>query len=83
MAVTVTTLTEMWDFIDKREIDKHVVSAIIMLGTVKVIRWAMAFAAAHAADQNTSIIIAAVELPYMALQAAAIQQYFKARSSET
>lgn len=74
-------LTRMWDFIDKRDIDKHVVSLAILMGTVKVTQWAMAYASAETdkSGAEVAMVIAAVVAPYMALQAAAIQQYFKAR----
>ena len=71
------TLTRLWDWIDKREIDKHVVSVAVMLGTVKVTEWAMAFASAH---PEAYAAIAAVTTPYCALQAAAIKFYFDNRN---
>lgn len=70
-----------WDFVDHRDIDKHIVSVAIMYGTVNVTHWAMWFA------QNSTLtgveraaVIAAVSAPYMALQAAALSFYFKART---
>lgn len=75
------TLDRFWQWVDDRDIDKHVVSIAIMYGTVSISRWAMAYATAHGTDANTALTIAAVSAPYMALQAAAIQQYFKARST--
>ncbi len=35
---------QFWDFIDKRDIDKHVLSLAILYGSVHVTRWAMNFA---------------------------------------
>jgi hypothetical protein len=38
-------LSEAWDFIDKRDIDKHAVAAIIIIyGTLKLTSWGIAFA---------------------------------------
>ena len=71
-------LTKFWDFIDKRQIDKHLVSIAILYGTVRITEWAMGYANAHA-DANLSLIIAAVSAPYLGLQAAAIKWYFDAR----
>lgn len=71
-----------WDFIDKRDIDKHIVSIVIMWGTMRVTEWSMVFAGAHADLVNgvgSAAIIAAVTAPYMTLQAAAIAFYFKSR----
>lgn len=73
--------SETWDWIDDRDIDKHAVSLAILFGTVKVTAWAMRFAETH--GEKTGIeaaaIIGAVVAPYMALQAAALAFYFRAR----
>ena len=77
-------LGKFWDWIDKRDIDKHTLSVGIFYGTVKLTSWAMAFANAHPdkAGLEIAAIIAAVTGPYMALQAAAISFYFKARTTQ-
>jgi hypothetical protein len=74
-------LVRFWDFIDKRDIDKHTVSVCIMYGTIKITEWAMVFAHAHSEKTGIEIaaIIAAVTAPYMALQAVAIKFYFDSR----
>lgn len=71
-------LGQIWDFIDRRDIDKHAVSIAIFYGTVKVTNWAMAYASTQAGE-HVAFVIAAVMAPYMALQAAAISFYFNAR----
>jgi len=75
--------SQTWDWIDKRAIDKHVVSIVILYGTWIVTDWAMGFAAATSIAERPGLesaaLIAAVTGPYMALQAAAIAFYFKAR----
>lgn len=73
--------SQAWDFIDKRDIDKHAVTMFIMAGTWKLTEWAMAYATMQHAKSGTEIaaIIAAVTGPYMALQAAAIGFYFRSR----
>ena len=73
--------SETWDWIDKRNIDKHAVSLAILYGTVRITAWAMAFAEMHGEKSGVeaAAIIAAVAAPYMALQAAAIAFYFRAR----
>ena len=74
-------LSEMWDFIDKRDIDKHAVSLAILYGTAIVTKWAMGFAEhGDRPGLEVAAIIAAVFAPYMALQGAAISWYFKART---
>jgi hypothetical protein len=79
----VISLTRIWDWIDKRDIDKHVVSIVVLWGTKILTSWAMTFATAHADKPGLEIaaIIAAVTAPYMALQAAAIKFYFDSRST--
>ncbi len=70
-----------WDFIDKRQLDKHAVSLAILYGTIKVTSWAMEYAWTHGEKTGleAAAIIAAVLAPYMTLQGAAISFYFKAR----
>lgn len=75
-------LTDLWDWVDKRDLDKHAVSIVILVGTGKVTAWAFGFAEAHMdkSGAELALVIASVTAPYMALQAAAISFYFKARS---
>lgn len=74
-------LTRSWDWVDERDIDKHIVSLAILYGTIVVTNWAMRFAETGARPGiEIAAIIAAVSAPYMALQAAAISFYFKSRS---
>lgn len=72
--------SQAWDWIDKRDIDKHLVSLAILTGTVFITRWAMRYAEhGDRPGLEVAAIIAAVSAPYMALQAAAIAFYFRAR----
>ncbi len=74
-------LTRSWDWIDDRDIDKHIVSIAVLLGTIKVTMWAMGFASSSPRPGiEVAAIIAAVTAPFMALQAAAIKFYFEART---
>jgi hypothetical protein len=73
--------SEAWDFIDKRDIDKHVVSIAVLYGTIIITRWAMDYAEnGDRPGLEVAAIVAAVGAPYMALQAAAIKWYFDARA---
>lgn len=74
--------SETWDFVDRRQIDAHVVSAIVLWGTIKITAWAMRFAE-HAERPGIEVaaIIGAVMVPWSALQAAAITFVFRARQS--
>jgi hypothetical protein len=77
-------LGQLWDWIDKRDIDKHVLTMGIFWGTVKLTSWAMAFTSQHPDKPGIELaaIIAAVTAPYMALQAAAIKFYFESRPTK-
>ena len=72
---------ELWDWIDKRDIDKHMVAMVILFGTTKVLSWAMHFAETHErlSGLEMAAILGAVLAPYMALQGAAIKFYFDSR----
>lgn len=74
-------MSELWDWVDARDIDKHAVSVAIMIGTYKLTDWAMSYAATHPDKSGIELaaVIAAVTGPYMALQAAAVAFYFNAR----
>lgn len=72
--------SDAWEWIDKRDIDKHLVSLAVLYGTVKITGWAMHFAEhGDRPGLEVAAIIGAVSAPYMALQAAAIAFYFRAR----
>jgi hypothetical protein len=77
-------VARFWHFFDERQIDKHLLSIGIFSGTVKVMEWAMTYAAAHADKSGLEVgaIIAAVTAPYSALQAAAIRFYFNRDKDE-
>lgn len=82
LCVLAARCSQAWDWIDKRQIDKHAVSLAILYGTIRVTAWAMDFAVTHGEKSGVeaAAIIAAVSAPYMALQAAAIGFYFRARA---
>jgi hypothetical protein len=72
-------VTFLWDWIDNRQIDKHLVSIAVLYGTWRLTEWAMIFATSHP-DVNGAAVIAAVTAPYAALQGASIKFYFEARN---
>ena len=75
--------SQFWDWIDARDIDKHVVSLAILCGTYSIVTWAMGFAEAHPEIDglHMAAIIGAVTGPYSLLQGAAIGFYFAARKT--
>lgn len=76
------TLTRFWDWIDRREIDKHLLSIGVFWGTVKITEWAMVYASAHIDKSGVDVgaVIAAVTGPYSLLQAACVKFYFDNRN---
>jgi hypothetical protein len=78
------TMTAFWDWFDKRDVDKHIVAMTTLGVTFGVIRWSMIYAESNPARSGTDIaaILAAINVPLMALQTAVISFYFKARTVE-
>lgn len=76
-------LTILWDWIDKRDIDKHIVAGLVLWMTFKITDWAMHLAMNHPEKTGLEIaaIIGAIMVPWSALQAAAIKFFFEARST--
>lgn len=74
-------LSEFWDWVDRRQIDAHAISALTMFGTIKLSLWAMAFAEhSNRPGLEVAAIIAAIGTPWAALQAAVIKFVFDART---
>lgn len=80
---TASRLMEFWDWIDKRDIDKHVTFFIILGMTWNLTTWAQDYAALNPTKDgmDLGIVIAAVTAPFIALQGAALKWYYDARSS--
>lgn len=73
-------ISKFFDWVDNRDVDKHLVSLLILWGTVELTRWAQRFAEhGDRPGLEVAAIIAAVMAPYMGLQAAALAFYFRAR----
>ena len=74
--------TRFWDWVDGRDVDKHIVCIVVLYGTKVLSDWAMAFAQMHADKSGLEIsaVIGAVTGPYTLLQGAVIKWYFEARS---
>jgi hypothetical protein len=78
-----STLTKFWDWIDSRDIDKHVVTAVILLNTLTVTKWAMHYATTFSDKSGTDIglVLIAVLGPFSLLQGAAIKWFYDARTA--
>lgn len=73
---------QFWDFIDKRQIDKHAMAWASFGVTSYMIFWCMEFIWAHPERPGLEIgaIIAAMMLPWTPVQGAVIKWYFAARN---
>jgi len=67
-----------FDWIDERDVDKHAVSLAILAGTIQLTLWAEHFAeTGNRPGLEVAAILAAVFAPYMLLQGAALNWYFR------
>ena len=73
-------MTRFWDWIDQRQVDKHLVSIAVLYGLWRITEWSMIYAVTHA-DVNGAAVIAAVSTPYSVMSGAAIKFYFESRTT--
>lgn len=74
-------MRDFWDWVDKRDIDKQAVCVVILIGTWRITEWLFAFVEAHMDKSGVELaaVVAAITVPWMALQAAVVSFYFRAR----
>lgn len=72
---------QFWDFIDKRDIDKHAMSWAVFAVTCYIVFWILEFIWDHPARSGIDIgaVIAALMVPWSPVLAAVIKWYFDAR----
>ena len=70
-----------WDWFDKRDIDKHIIMAIVIYGTIRLTLWATNYVDMHSMDSGADVglKVAAVLLPWNIIAAPAIKWYFESR----
>lgn len=75
-------LSDFWNWVDDRDIDKQVVSIAILYGTYRITEWLFQFVEAHMDKSGLELaaVVAAITVPWSALQAAVVAFYFRARS---
>lgn len=70
-----------WDFVDKRDIEKHAMAWAIVLATIKFGFWTMDFARySERPGMDIAAIIGAIWLPWSGVQAMVVRWYFTART---
>lgn len=72
-------LTELWDFIDKRDIDKHAFTWLVGACAWDVTRWGMKFAEAHPEMSGAELaaVMIAVGGPVALFAGAVTSWYFR------
>ena len=71
--------SEFWDFIDKRDIDKHAFAWLVGVCGWGMTKWAMDFADAHPAmsGSDMALVLGAVGAPYALFAGAVVKWYFE------
>lgn len=74
-------ITQLWDWVDYRQIDTHFVALVTLLFSFSELRWAMEFAATSTRPGlEVAAILGAINAPMMLFQSAVVNFYFKARN---
>ena len=73
---------DAWDWVDDRDIDKHLMAWATFSATVYMLFWCMEYAWAHPEKPGLEIglIIAALLTPWTPVQGAVIKWYFASRT---
>jgi len=75
------TVSHVWDWVDKRQIDVTAVSVTILYGSFKILLWSLEYAThANRPGLEVAAIIAAVAGPWSLMQGAALKFIFEART---
>lgn len=74
--------SQLWDFIDKRDIDKHFVAVVLIWKTLEITQWAFHFAEKVSTQPGMEVaaIIVAILGPWSLLIGAVVKWYFNART---
>ncbi len=74
--------SQAWDWIDQRDIDKHIMAWAVFVMTYYIVFWSLEYIWAHPDKPGLEVgaIIAAVMVPWAPVQAAVIKWYFEART---
>ena len=74
--------SQCWDFIDKRDIDKHLVTWWSFYVTFYLLDWALEYVFKHPDKPGLEVaaIVGAIMLPWTPVQGAIVKWYFEART---
>lgn len=76
-------LSSCWDFIDKRDIDKHAICWSVFYVTIKLLIWTCHFAATSPRPgMEVAAIIGAVWGPWSLVQGGVINWYFNTKTGQ-
>lgn len=73
---------DTWDFIDKRDIDKHIMSWATFWMTYYIVDWTLEFVFLHPDKSGLEVaaIVGAIMVPWSTMQGAVIKWYFASRT---
>jgi len=82
VSLALATMTALWDWFDKRDVEKHLVAFLTLVVSYQVICWSMGYADRNHERTGTdiSLVLAAINVPITAFQAAIVKWYFSART---
>jgi hypothetical protein len=82
LCVVAQRFSQAWDFIDKRDIDKHVTAWLSFYITWFLINWILNFVWVYPDKPGLEVaaIVAAVLMPWTPVQAAVVKWYFESRT---
>jgi hypothetical protein len=74
--------SEAWDFVDKRDIDKHIVTWWSFYVTFYLLDWALEYVFKHPDKPGLEVaaIVGAIMVPWTPVQGAIVKWYFEARA---
>ena len=74
-------VSQTWDWVDERDIDKHIAAWWTFYMTYYILEWCLNFVWVYPNKPGleTAAIIGAILLPWTPLQAAVVKWYFEAR----
>jgi hypothetical protein len=76
-------LAQIWDFIDARDIDKHIVAIATLYISIEIVRWSTGFAQnSPRPGLDIAAILGAINAPLMAMQSVTIKWYFDSRPTD-
>lgn len=77
--------SQLWDFVDQRDIDKHLMAWATFAMTVYIMQWTLTFVWLYPDRPGLEMAatITAILLPWTPVQAAVVKWYFDSRTDDS